>query len=420
MPSKMPFNLQLSEFQTTLTFSGNTEELITPWLEIGQDADGLTLISRDIQNPLFQPFRDLPAEGGAIRHLQTLLGQYGYLHSPCCPGVYDEATRQAVARYQSFYRIDPDEDGVCDEETLALLNQPRCGLPDPQIGIISPGHRLAPFVASGAKWPAGPLTYRFLNGTPDLDQQRQRGIIREAFRRWSDVAGLEFREVAPDLPTTLSVAFHQGNHGDGYPFDDQGGPAGNTLAHAFYPPPLGGAWAGSLHFDEFELWKDAPGGPGFRLYNIALHEIGHLLGLDHSQDGGAIMYAYYGELRDDLNADDIAGAQSLYGAPVHEAELIQLGQVISGALEDHGEKRYQLTVQDKLLVRLSGPPGQDFDLYIRRGAPAGRGVGEYDGLGYGSTADETVSLENVQPGTYHLLVHSYRGSGWYQLEVELV
>ena len=391
MPRKMPFNLELSEFQNV----------------------------RDL--PAAQSLSVPMGHRGATRHLQALLGRYGYLHHPCCPGVYDEATRQAVARYQSFYRIDPDEDGVCDEETLALLNQPRCGLPDPRIGNISPGRQLAPFVASGAKWPVGgPLTYSFLNGTPDLDQQRQRGIIREAFRRWSDVAGLEFRERPPDLLANLSVAFHQGNHGDGYPFDDQGGPAGNTLAHAFYPPPLGGAWAGSLHFDEFELWKDAPGGPGFRLYNISLHEIGHLLGLDHSQDGGAIMYAYYGETRDDLTADDIAGAQFLYGAPVHEAELLQLGQAVSGALEDRGEKRYQLTVQDKLLVRLSGPPGQDFDLYIRRGAPAGRGVGEYDGLGYGATADELVTLENVQPGTYHLLVHSYRGTGPYQLEVELV
>ena len=36
-------DIQNPLFQTTLTFSGNTEELITPWLEIGQDADGLAL-----------------------------------------------------------------------------------------------------------------------------------------------------------------------------------------------------------------------------------------------------------------------------------------------------------------------------------------------------------------------------------------
>ena len=36
-------DIQNPLFQTTLTFSGNTEELITPWLEIGQDTDGLAV-----------------------------------------------------------------------------------------------------------------------------------------------------------------------------------------------------------------------------------------------------------------------------------------------------------------------------------------------------------------------------------------
>lgn len=356
-----------------------------------------------------------------VYKLQSLLGRYGYLKGAYCPGCYDEATRQAVSQFQSFYRIYPEEDGVCDEKTIKLLNQPRCGVQDPLPGQRSVTGRLAPFVTVGAKWAKNILSYKYLNTTSDLPENRQREIINEAFSRWSGVSALQFKEVQGSDDTDLSVAFHRGSHGDGNPFDDAGGADGNTLAHAFFPPPAGGSWAGSLHFDEFEMWKDQPGGIGIRLYNVSLHEIGHLLGLAHSQDQNAIMYAYYGEDRNDLRPDDVAGIQSLYGAPVADPVAISPGQRISGHLPQTGaEVRYQLTLQNKLLVKLDGPSGQDFDLYVRYGAPVSKEEGQYDAVSYGVSADELVTIENPKAGTYYILVQSYKGSGSYNLELEVV
>lgn len=355
-----------------------------------------------------------------VYSLQALLARYGYLVGAYSPGQYDEATRQAVAQFQSFYRLYPDEDGVCDQQTIHLLNQPRCGVPDPSPAGRSATGRLAPFVTVG-KWQKNSLSYRLLNATPDLPVDRQRQIILEAFSRWSGVSALQFTEVDPNQTSDLSVAYHRGSHGDGHPFDDAGGADGNTLAHAFFPSPVGGAWAGSLHFDEFEVWKDQPGGVGTRLYNVGLHEIGHLLGLAHSQDQTAIMYAYYGEDRNDLRADDIAGIQSLYGGPVAAPIAISPGQRVSGHLpQTNAEMKYQVTLQNKLLVRLDGPPGQDFDLYVRYGTPAGKEDGQFDVASYGVTADELVTIDNPKVGTYYMLVHSYKGSGSYNLEVEAV
>lgn len=356
-----------------------------------------------------------------VYRLQALLGRYGYLREPCCPGIYDGPTRQAVSQFQSFYRIYPEEDGVCDQQTLELLGQPRCGVPDlPPIHRSVTG-RLSPFVTVGAKWEKNPLSFRFLNSTPDLPVDRQRQIIREAFSRWSEACALQFGETQMNETSDLSIAYYRGSHGDGSPFDNNGGPDGNTLAHAFFPPPVGGTWAGSLHFDEFERWKDQPGGRGIRLYNVSLHEIGHLLGLAHSQDTNAIMYAYYAEDRNDLRADDIAGVQSLYGAPATAPVAISPGQRIGGYLpQTNAEVRYQITHQDKLLIRLDGPSGQDFDLYVRYGAPAGKETGQYDAVGYGVTSDELVTIENPKAGTYYILVHSYNGSGSYNVEVEVV
>ncbi len=356
-----------------------------------------------------------------VYSLQALLARYGYLSGAYVPGRYDKATRNAVAQFQSFYHIYPEEDGVCDPQTIELLNRPRCGVPDPLPGQRSRTGRLAPFVTVGAKWERQALAYQILNATPDLPEHRQREIIREAFDRWAAVCALEFAETQGNGVSDLSVAFHQSSHGDGYPFDDAGGPDGNTLAHAFFPPPQGGPWAGSLHFDEFEAWKDEPGGAGTRLYNVALHEIGHLLGLAHSQDQNAIMYAYYAEDRNDLRADDIAGVQSLYGAPSAAPVAISPGERVSGHLpQTNAQVQYQVTLQNKLLIKLDGPTGEDFDLYVRHGAPAGTEDGQYDAVGYGMTADELVTIEDPKPGTYYVLVYSYRGSGSYTVEVEVV
>ena len=48
--------------------------------------------------------------------------------------------------------------------------------------------------------------------------------------------------------------------------------------------------------------------------NVAIHEIGHALGLAHSRDRSARMYAYYSESdQPGLSADDIEGIQTVYG-----------------------------------------------------------------------------------------------------------
>lgn len=69
----------------------------------------------------------------------------------------------------------------------------------------------------------------------------------------------------------IDIRFEKGDHGDGFPFD---GP-GNVLAHALKE---------FVHFDDDETWKTTSDGVGTSLFKVAVHEIGHALGLSHSSE----------------------------------------------------------------------------------------------------------------------------------------
>jgi len=53
----------------------------------------------------------------------------------------------------------------------------------------------------------------------------------------------------------------------------------------------------------------------FDVRTVLLHELGHVLGLGHSDVTDAVMYASYQGLRHSLHQDDICGIQELYGTP---------------------------------------------------------------------------------------------------------
>jgi predicted Zn-dependent protease len=69
-----------------------------------------------------------------------------------------------------------------------------------------------------------------------------------------------------------------------------------------------------LHYDADEKWSTNPSTDEVDLESVAVHEIGHLLGLDHSMDQNSIMFAEIppGTIKRELGQDDIAGIRALY------------------------------------------------------------------------------------------------------------
>ena len=67
-------------------------------------------------------------------------------------------------------------------------------------------------------------------------------------------------------------------------------------------------------FDAAEDWTLTPSEQGILFRAVCAHEIGHLLGLGHSQFKGALMYPYYSEhIETPQEQDDIPRIQRLYG-----------------------------------------------------------------------------------------------------------
>ena len=143
--------------------------------------------------------------------------------------------------------------------------------------------------------------------------------IITAFATWQTITRRYFIEVCNANAADIVIFWGEGNHGDNFPFDGPGTAQGNVLAHAFFPPPNSGALAGDLHLDDFEDWTEVARANGFQpidLQTVALHEIGHSLGLNHTTVAGAVMEANYTGSRRALAADDIAGIRSIYGQNV--------------------------------------------------------------------------------------------------------
>lgn len=158
-----------------------------------------------------------------------------------------------------------------------------------------------------------------------------KAAIISAFAAWSAVADLTFIEVAdPGVDWQAAGAAAVDIRITGHAFDGPGG----TLAHGFYPPSNGGAAAGDIHFDTAEAWKIGFGGPGFDIFQVAAHEIGHAIGLDHTGVPASLMNPFYTEAFVGLQADDIAGAVFIYGAaPANGVpEPATAGMLLLGAM----------------------------------------------------------------------------------------
>nr|XP_043637785.1 metalloendoproteinase 3-MMP-like [Erigeron canadensis] len=242
--------------------------------------------------------------------LKLYLAKYGYLnyqHSPddhTNADAFDEELDAALKSYQNFYHLNAT--GVLDENTVSQMLVPRCGHPDKIIHQHGTNtlHTVShyAFFPNKDKWPPSKsrLTYAFDSAYP----RRYVPPVVRAFNTWATSSKyFTFTRVRNIQGADLKISFKRPVH------DDKNFEL-NHLAHAQAPP------GGLFHYNTAFKWSVGPRPVRnrFDLKTVALHEIGHLLGLEHSQDPNAIMFANIppGAVKG-LNFDDIQGIKVLYG-----------------------------------------------------------------------------------------------------------
>eukprot|EP00090_Calanus_glacialis_P031534 TRINITY_DN5228_c0_g1_i1.p1 TRINITY_DN5228_c0_g1~~TRINITY_DN5228_c0_g1_i1.p1 ORF type:complete len:546 (-),score=123.28 TRINITY_DN5228_c0_g1_i1:69-1706(-) len=214
--------------------------------------------------------------------------------------------KSAVLDFQAFAGI--NQTGELDPLTVELMETPRCGVRD-IIGHGATARRKKRYVLQGSRWRVNDLTYRVTKypSTDRLSKSEVDEQMKSAFSLWEQVTDLRFSK-RDSGSVHIEIRFEKYEHGDGDPFDGPGG----TLAHAYFPQ-----YGGDVHVDDTEYWT-INSFKGTNILQTMTHELGHSLGLSHSDVRDAIMAPFYRGWVPDLklNQDDIKAIQSLYGKKV--------------------------------------------------------------------------------------------------------
>lgn len=187
--------------------------------------------------------------------------------------------------------------------------------------------RILLYSTLNAQWAYGSrITYSFVpDGTPvgstpsslfqTLSSLGSKEVWQKEFAQaaavWQAVANINLVQVPDNGAGLGSPGYQQGSpyYGD---IRISAIPLGaGTLGAAYSPPPInGGTLAGDIVLNSNVSWKiDA----NYDLETVAIHELGHALGMDHSTIGQAVMYYYYTGIKQNATNDDAAGIRTLYG-----------------------------------------------------------------------------------------------------------
>jgi len=264
------------------------------------------------------------------------------------PVLTEDLVKKHTKSFQKMVGL--KQDGILDPQVIKMMEHlPRCGCPD---------YRTQAVGGAAVKWnTTKPITYfieKYVDGLPKDDQVQ---LVGMAFQNWMTVANITL------VPTTsrnnANIIISTGR-GQGDQFD---GP-GNTLAWAYLPnsPNFNGQLL--MRFDLDEKWITNATDRGILYLNVATHEFGHLLGLEHSQMPSALMAPYYSVAITKPQAnDDIPRIQALYGIAVGPVTPpVPPIPPVTPPVTPGKKVKIELMVNSLADVKVDGKSLQDFSL----------------------------------------------------------
>ncbi|MCO5072327.1 MAG: matrixin family metalloprotease [Rhizobiaceae bacterium] len=167
--------------------------------------------------------------------------------------------------------------------------------------------------------------------------------VRAAFDTWSKIADIEFVEVPDSAQSDIRLGW-----------DTLDGP-GNVRGEAAIGQTTGPGFfelSAEVCFDIEESWFPESKSEADLFYRVAVHEIGHVIGLEHSSDPNSIMYPVVSV--GTLSAGDVSAAQAIYGIapgaiPFVEADLELVAstyQFFTGSIPEENGFEYLIDSRD--------------------------------------------------------------------------
>lgn len=152
---------------------------------------------------------------------------------------------------------------------IAAIQQRFCGVPD----INSEYIHVSAYGSPRGRWNRGNLTYSVNSAGSNLSLSVINGVMANAFQQWQSAAPF-FTFMQVNANADIKIQFGGAN------LDARFGKSGGVAGVGNYPED------GRLFFDAAEIWTASS------LLSVALHEIGHVLGLSHSTSRSSLMYPY--------------------------------------------------------------------------------------------------------------------------------
>ena len=146
----------------------------------------------------------------------------------------------------------------------------------------------------------------------EITESELKDAVEESFELWAQYAPLNFVEVidtgrkSQSNPDAADIRIGHRK------IDGSGGALGEAKLTYF------GDLAAEVNFDSRDKWATEWTESAFDFLAVAVHEIGHTLGLNHESDKDAIMQPFATDIYSGLGSaflysDDIEGIQTLYG-----------------------------------------------------------------------------------------------------------
>lgn len=192
--------------------------------------------------------------------------------------------KRAVEQYRDFHGL-RDAD-VIDADMTTSLFLPRCGLPD----------MARPEEAGLCKWSFADVTCAMaLSGLQPLATDVEQRLYAQALANWNEVCGINL---------TLIPSMNAANI-----YSQIGNMSGSTLAYSYLPC---GNTTQSTRLQQ--VYNKATNWTEALLLQVATHEIGHAIGLDHGPSGALMQPTANGKITKPQKWD-IEQVQARYGKP---------------------------------------------------------------------------------------------------------